>query len=86
MADDSSGSSPSLSTTLQDIDGAYSSKRIAAFIAMAAFLAGGIVDTVMGTVRVPPEVMNGLMWIVLGGLGLAVGERFGPERGDHDGH
>ncbi len=72
-------SAPALSTTLQDIDGAYSSKRIAAFIALAAFLAGGVADTVMGAVRVPPDVMQGLLYIVLGGLSLALGERFAPK-------
>ncbi len=69
---------PDVSTTLQDIDGNYSSKRVAAFIALAAYLAGAVVDTVMGIVRVPPEVMHGLLYITLGGLSLAVGERFAP--------
>lgn len=73
---------PPLSTTLQDIDGNYSSKRVAAFIALGFYLAGGIFDTVVGAVRVPPEIMQGLLWIILGGLGLAVGERFAPRRGD----
>ena len=75
--------SPGAATTLRDVDGNYSSKRVAAFIALAAYLVGAGVDTVMGAVRVPPEVMQGLLWIVLGGLSLAVGERFAPQREEH---
>ncbi len=74
---------PGASSTFKDIDGSYSSKRIAAFIALSVYILGGVVDVVMGTVRVPPEVMQGFLYITLGGLSLAVGERFAP-RGDHD--
>ena len=75
--------SPGLDTTLQDSNHDYSSKRIAAFIGLAAYLAGGVVDTVMGTIRVPPDVMQGLLYITLGGLSLALGEWFAPRRGEH---
>lgn len=69
--------SPALATTLQDIDGNYSSKRIAAFIALAFYLAGAVVDTVT-PLHVPMHAMDGLLYIVGGGLALAVSERFAP--------
>jgi len=79
MADDAPAAP--LNTTLRDVDGNYSSKRIAAFIALALFAAAMAVDTFTAH-KVAQHFVDDLMVIVCSGLGLAVAERFAPRRGD----
>ncbi len=76
MADDG----PALSTTLQDIDGHYSSKRVAAFIALACMVVG-FVAALKGYV-IPDWMFNGFLYLAAGGLGLACAERFAPRKPD----
>jgi len=65
---------------LRDIDGDKSSKRLAAFIALACIVAG-FVASLTGIGNLPPEwLFTDLMGVVLGGLGLACAERFAPKR------
>ncbi len=65
--------------TLKDIDGQFSSKRIAAFAALALFLALAVSDTVAHAGKPTEFVMTDLMYIALGGLGLGALERFGQK-------
>lgn len=67
-----------LSSTLKDCDGNYSSKRVAAFIALAAFLVFAGADQFTAH-KANETTLNDLMWIIGGGLGLAVIERFAPK-------
>lgn len=65
---------------LKDIDGQYSSKRLASFLALAAFLGLALSDA-WAHKGVPTEfIMTDLMYIVLGGLGLGALERFGGRK------
>lgn len=60
------------------MDGNLSSKRVAAFVALACIAAGFVSDTFFD--HHPSEyMMNDLMFIVLGGLGYATAERFAPK-------
>lgn len=70
---------PSVATTLQDVDGRYSSKRIASFIALGLFTAAMAVDTLTGH-KVATNYIDDLMIIIVSGLGLAVAERFAPRQ------
>ncbi len=59
---------------VQDIDGQLSSKRVAAFIALGAYLLVGVADA-FGHV-LPEPYTSGLEYLVLGGLAMAIPERF----------
>ena len=60
----------------KDIDGAYSSKRVIAFIAFGLFVLG--FGLAVFTSVVPPEyLMQDLVYIVGGALGFVGLERFG---------
>ena len=68
---------------LQDIDGATSSKRVAAFWALGLFSIVTIVDLILavGSSRPPSEsIINALMIIVTGGFLTATAERFAPKK------
>lgn len=66
-----------LSSVVQDIDGNVSSKRVAAFAALALYGAGFLIDT-LTTHKVSEHLADGLMVIVLAGIGSALAERFMP--------
>lgn len=69
---------PPLNTTLRDIDGNFSSKRIAAFIALGGVLVLAGAD-LFG--HHPSEyIVNALTFIACTGLGMACAERFAPHR------
>lgn len=70
---------PGLRTTFQDIDGNYSSKRIAAFFAFSLFTIGFLVDT-FSSFHAPDDLMRDLLTFAGAGLGLAVAERFAPQK------
>lgn len=64
---------------LKDIDGAYSSKRVAAFIALALFSLIVFVDLYLAvTTSRPPSdsIVSALMVIISGGFLTAVAERY----------
>lgn len=65
-----------VSDAVKDTDGQYSSKRIAAFMALAMFLALCVADTVHNGGQPSQMVMDNLMYIVLGGLSLGTVEQF----------
>lgn len=68
---------------LQDIDGATSSKRVAAFWALGLFSIAVVVDLILALKigRPPSEfIINALMVIVTGGFLTATAERFAPNR------
>ena len=67
-----------ISGALKDIDGSYSSKRILAFMALAFYGVGFLADTFTDS-KVPPHLADGLMIIILGGIGSALAERFAPK-------
>ena len=64
-----------ISGALKDVDGSYSSKRVLAFIALALYGVGFIADTFTPH-KVTPHLADGLMIIILGGIGSALAERF----------
>lgn len=66
-----------VSDTLKDIDGNFSSKRIAAFLALAVFLLMAAADTVARRGQASEFVMTDLVYIVIAGLSLGAVERFG---------
>ncbi len=67
-----------LSGTFKDIDGNYSSKRVAAFVALGCIVVAFVAD-LLG--HHPSEfIVNDLMLIVGGGFLGAVAERFAPRQ------
>lgn len=70
---------PPISTTLTDIDGNFSSKRIAAFIALGGILALAGAD-LFGH-HPSDHIIDALTFIACTGLGMACAERFAPQRG-----
>ncbi len=64
-----------LKQALQDIDGSFSSKRL---ITIGSFflMAIGFGVSTFTVFRVPDNIYNNLMYIVLGGLGISGTERF----------
>lgn len=63
---------------LKDIDGSYSSKRTLAFVSLALYGIGFLADTFAGR-SVAPNLADGLMIIILGGIGSSLAERFAPK-------
>lgn len=69
---------PDTGQFLRDIDGNYSSKRLALFSLLTAYLLGGVAGT--AHLVVPVDFMDGLKQLLLGNLAVLVAERFSPER------
>jgi hypothetical protein len=65
--------------TFKDVDGQFSSKRIAAFGALSLYALGFFADT-FTHFHAPEHVMDGLMYFAAAVLGLAASERFAPKR------
>jgi len=63
---------------VQDVDGRFSSKRLAMFALLGAYLLGGVAGTMH--LAVPVEFMDGLKQLLLGNLAVVVAERYSPER------
>lgn len=69
-----------LPEVLKDVDGADSSKRVAAFWALGLFSLAVIVDLILALRggRPPSDtIVNALVWIIGGGFLTIVAERFG---------
>lgn len=76
----------------QDVDGFYSSKRTIALVAFTFLLVAGVAN--LGWNLMLVEFMfDGFMWIVIGGVGITIGERMAdvfktrlgqPREGDVD--
>jgi hypothetical protein len=64
-----------LQQIFQDVDGAFSSKRVVAFIATAVLVAAFIADVGFGRV-VQQFIFEGFLYLDLGALGIAATEMF----------
>ena len=63
-----------ISEIFQDVQGFYSSKRTIAFLAFFFMLASGIVNLATG-VTIAEFIFEGMLWIVIGALGITVGDQ-----------
>lgn len=64
-----------LKQAFQDVDGQFSSKRLITIGSFFLMVIGFFVST-FSVFRVPDNIYNNLMYIVLGGLGIIGTERF----------
>jgi len=66
-----------VSSIIKDVDGNGSSKRVIAFIAIGLMGVGFIADIFLSH-KVNEHIADLLQWVVLGGMGLSVAERWQP--------
>ena len=59
----------------QDVNGGYSSKRTIAILAFIFLLICGTVNLVWA-ITITEFIFEGFTWIVIGGLGISIGEHF----------
>ena len=65
----------------QEADAKYSSKRTIALFAFAFLLAAGTLNLTNNLV-LAEFMFDGFMWIVIGGVGISIGERMASVFGD----
>jgi tetrahydromethanopterin S-methyltransferase subunit E len=71
---------PSLSTTLQDVDGRFSSKRIAGFTALACLVISYLANVAGIGHPVPDHLLDLMAGISVTSFGLSTWERWQPAR------
>lgn len=75
-------SDPDITTTVQDAQGSYSSRRVAAFVALGFYIlfGGACLFWLKFSETFATAYFNGLMVIITGGLLLATADRFAPKQ------